>query len=227
MPTENSQPESSSVSGSQAMESSIVPPQVTSSVTIKLPPYWPSDPALWFSQVEAQFTTRNITSQKTKYAYVVGSLQPEVAQEVRDLLINPPAENPYTQLKKELVKRTSASDQQRLHQLLNAEQLGDRKPTQRFCRMQQLLGDNQLEPSIMKQLFLQHSLPMLNLYWHLPKTIWTWKVWQNWLIKSSKLPLHTVLLRCPPCFPNQPRPPRQIAQHHPPSIVNFGIWFPS
>ena len=155
MSTENSQPESSSISGSQAMESSTVPPPVTSSVTIKLSPYWPSDPALWFSQVEAQVTTRNITSQKTKYAYVVGSLQPEVAQEVRDLLINPPAENPYTQLKKELVKRTSASDQQRLHQLLNAEQLGDRKPTQLFRRMQQLLGDSQLEPSIMKQLFLQ------------------------------------------------------------------------
>ena len=86
---------------------------------------------------------------------VVGSLQPEVAQEVRDLLINPPAENPYTQLKSELVKCTSASEQQRLHQLLNAEQLGDRKPTQLLCRMQQLLGESQLESSIMMQLFLQ------------------------------------------------------------------------
>ena len=91
----------------------------------------------------------------TKYAHVVGSLQPEVAQEVRDLLINPPAENPYTQLKSELVKRTSTSKQQRLHQLLNAEQLGDRKQTQLLRRMQQFLGETQLEPSIMTQLFLQ------------------------------------------------------------------------
>ena len=83
------------------------------------------------------------------------SLQPEVAQEVRDFLINPPAKNPYTQLKSELVKRTSASEQQRLHQLLNAEQLGDRKPTQLLRRVQQLLGESQLESSIMTQLFLQ------------------------------------------------------------------------
>ena len=128
---------------------------LTAAVSIKLPPYWSNDPALWFSQVEAQFTTRGITSELTKYAHVVGSLQPEVAQEVRDLLINPPAENPYTQLKSELVKRTSASEQQRLHQLLNAEQLGDRKPTQLLRRMQQLLGETQLERSIMTQVFLQ------------------------------------------------------------------------
>ena len=70
-------------------------------------------------------------------------------------MINPAAENPYTQLKSELVKRTSASEQQRLHQLLNAEQLGDRKPTQLLRQMQQLLGESQLESSIMTQLFLQ------------------------------------------------------------------------
>ena len=77
-------------------------PPLTAAVSIKLPPYWSNDPALWFSQVEAQFTTRGITSESTKYAHVVGSLQPEVAQEVRDLLLNPPAENPYTRLKSEL-----------------------------------------------------------------------------------------------------------------------------
>ena len=125
------------------------------SISIKLPPYWPSDPALWFSQVEAQFTTRGITAERTKYAHVVGSLQHEVAQEVRGLLINPPSEAPYTKLKTELVKRTSASQKKRLKQLLHAEELGNRKPTQFYRRMQQLLGDIQLEPSIMKQLFLQ------------------------------------------------------------------------
>mgnify|MGYP002804515740 CR=1 FL=1 len=58
-------------------------------------------------------------------------------------------------MKTELVKRTSASEQQRLHQLLTAKELGDRKPSQLCRRMQQLLGDHELEPKIMKQLFLQ------------------------------------------------------------------------
>ena len=95
---------------------------LTAAVSIKLPPYWSNDPALWFSRLKH-------SSPHTEFAHVIGSLQPEVAQEVHDLLINPPAENLYTQLKSELVKRTSASEQQRLHQLLNVEQLGDRKPT--------------------------------------------------------------------------------------------------
>lgn len=131
---------------------------ITSTVSIKLPPYWPNDPALWFTQVEAQFTTRGITADATKFAYVVGSLQPEVAQEVRDILLNPPTDDLYKTLKTAIVKRTSDSDQKRLHQLLTAEELGDRKPTQLYRRMQQLLGDSQLQPSIMKQLFL-HRLP--------------------------------------------------------------------
>ena len=124
-------------------------------VSLKLPPFWPHDPTIWFAQVEAQFQTRQIISQLTKFSYVVSSLQPEIAQEVRDLLISPPSVDPYDKLKTELIKRTSESEQKRLHQLLISEELGDRKPSQLLRRMKQLLGENKLEERILRQLFLQ------------------------------------------------------------------------
>ena len=134
------------------------PSALTAAVTVKLPPFWPADPEVWFAQVEAQFTCRGITAQKMKFDYVISSLDPEFAMEVRDLLLRPPLERPYDTLKEELVKRTTASEQQKLQQLISGKELGDRKPTQLLRRMQQLMGDK-LGPSesnsFLRELFLQ------------------------------------------------------------------------
>ena len=126
-------------------------------INLKLPPFWPSDPEIWFAQVEAQFATKGITAQKTKFEYIVASPSPEYATEVRDLILHPPATRPYDSLCDQLVKRTAASDQRRLEQLLHSEELGDRKPSQLLRRMQQLLGDSAAatDSAFVRSLFLQ------------------------------------------------------------------------
>ena len=132
-------------------------PAQIAAIQIKLPPFWPKDPELWFAQIEAQFTTRGITVSRTKFDHVIASLAPEFATEVRDLLLHPPEDTPYEILKRELTRRTSASEQRRLQQLLTTEEIGDRKPSQLLRRIQQLLGDKAatMDATLMRELFLQ------------------------------------------------------------------------
>ena len=107
-------------------------------ISFQLPSFWPSDPKIWFAQVEARFTTRDISAQKTKYNYIVASLSPEFPAEVRDLILKVLETDPYIKVKEQFIKQIAVSEQRRLQQLFNAKELGDRKPTQLLQRMQQL-----------------------------------------------------------------------------------------
>ena len=125
-------------------------------ISVKIPPFWPSDPQVWFAQVEAQFSMRGITAQPTKFDYIVASLSPEFATEVRDLILQF-STHPYATLKEQLIRRTAASEQRRFQQLITTEELGDRRPSQLLRRIQQLLGDSAAatDGTFVRELFLQ------------------------------------------------------------------------
>ncbi|XP_064475718.1 uncharacterized protein LOC135389614 [Ornithodoros turicata] len=132
-------------------------PATGTAVTVKLPPFWDRNPATWFIQAEAQLHLAGIAAQSTKFYHVISALSPSAAEEVYDVIASPPLDIPYDKLKAALLKRTTCSDRARLQQLLSAEELGDRRPTQLLRSMRQLLGDgaSSTSDSFIRELFLQ------------------------------------------------------------------------
>lgn len=89
-----------------------------------------TSPKLWFSHLEAQLATGGITTDETKYYYVVAALDEQMLKLVSDIVERPQALNKYQTIRDNLIKSLSESETQQLHNLLPGMELGDRKPSQ-------------------------------------------------------------------------------------------------
>ncbi|XP_064475354.1 uncharacterized protein LOC135389219 [Ornithodoros turicata] len=135
------------------------------------------NPSIWFIEAETQFQLAGISQQLTMYRHIVAALPPEIAMEVADVLQAPPPRDQYSHLKTAILDRTTLTERKRLQQLLNTEELGDRRPSQLLRSMEALLGDR--APTFdaqLRELFMQRlpsqvqmilaaasSLPLANL----------------------------------------------------------------
>ena len=154
-------------------------------ISLKLPPFWPADPDLWFAQVEAQFSTRGITVEKTKFDYIITALAPDTATTVRDLILSPPADSPYAALKKALIKRTVGSNQHKLQRLLGDVELGDQKPSQLRDACGSSGATMQVRISC-ESCSCSGFLPMCAWFWPPQTPPSLWMTWQRWLTASWK-----------------------------------------
>ncbi|XP_037831836.1 uncharacterized protein LOC112451161 [Kryptolebias marmoratus] len=115
---------------------------VSFSVAAKIPDFWLHDPPSWFVHIEAQFALRGISSDDTKYHYVVASLDPLSTRRAMTLLRDPPAHGKYTALKQLLLRRYSLSDAERAEKLLSLSGLGDGSALELMESMLSLLGSD-------------------------------------------------------------------------------------
>lgn len=115
-------------------------PLSLSRVGVRVPPFYPSKPKLWFASLESQFVLAGVSSDSTKYHYAISHLEPQYVEIVEDIVEGPAASDKYEVLKTELVKRLSASREKQVQQLLHHEELGDRKPSQFLRRLRGLAG---------------------------------------------------------------------------------------
>uniref|UniRef100_A0A6M2DWR4 Putative gypsy52-i ag n=1 Tax=Xenopsylla cheopis TaxID=163159 RepID=A0A6M2DWR4_XENCH len=139
-------------------EQSLTPPSQVERVGVKIPPFWPEKARLWFAQLEGQFALSNISADTTKFYVTIAYLETQFAAEVEDVILNPPVDNKYNTLKRELIKRLSISDERKLEQLLEKEEIGDRRPSQ-FLRYLRTLGGININDNIIKILWIKRLPP--------------------------------------------------------------------
>lgn len=138
--------------------------QELAATSIKLPNFWTACPLAWFAQAEAQFNTKNIRLDITKFEYVITSLPQEVILSVLDIIQNPPQQNAYSVLKQALIDRHSISEERRLEELLSEAELGDRKPSEFYRYLELLAGTSATVGSeLLRKLWLRKLPQTINI----------------------------------------------------------------
>lgn len=122
-------------------------------VGVKPPPFWKTNPSLWFLRLEAQFALAKITCETTKFNYVVAAVDADILSSVSDIIVTPPTDTPYDTLKKRLIESHSESEDSKIRTLLQGVELGDSRPSHLLTRMRALAGNAVGEP-LLKSLWL-------------------------------------------------------------------------
>jgi hypothetical protein len=108
---------------------------------VRLAPFWAEWLPVWLAQGDAQFTLTGISSEQTKFYYVISQLDHKYAKEVENVITVPPERHTYITLRTKLVRQLSPSGEQRVRQLLTLEEMGESKPSQ-FMRHVRSLPPN-------------------------------------------------------------------------------------
>jgi hypothetical protein len=84
---------------------------------------------------------------------VLSHIETKHAKEVKDVITNPPETGKYECIKKALIQRLSVSQEQQIRQLLEHEEIGDRRPSQ-FVRHLQTLAGPHMPENVLRTLWI-------------------------------------------------------------------------
>ena len=117
---------------------------------VKLPNFWETDVSLWFLAVETLFCQKGIFDENEIYEFLVVALNLRHLQRVKHVLVNLSPTRTFSQLRKALFEAYEPSMDSKLDELLDASELGDRRPTELLSHMRHLMGTEQ-SPTLLKK----------------------------------------------------------------------------
>lgn len=83
----------------------------------------------WFIRIESWFSLQEIVDEKVRFRAVVASLTPQLFDQVVDLVVTPPDEEPYKKLKEAIIEKFADSEFTRVDKLLSTVPLGAQRPS--------------------------------------------------------------------------------------------------
>ncbi len=122
---------------------------------LQLPAFWSDTPASWFALAESRFCLCNVTEEAMQFDYLVSSLPKESVCLVLDLVEVHSENNPYTALKARLLSSHQLTIFQKIEQLHQMDNLGDRKPSELLAQILELCLRGQEVNEFFLFLFLQ------------------------------------------------------------------------
>jgi hypothetical protein len=122
---------------------------------IKLPSFWPEDPASWFRLAEGQFALRNVADPVTRYYHVLAALSVDSVRLVRHVLHDDTGPESFTRLRASLLASHSLSNYQKMERMMRLPPLGDRKPSVMLAEMLEFCPAGEATMAVFAFLFLQ------------------------------------------------------------------------
>lgn len=102
-----------------------LPEPSVSAVSVKVPPLYRNNPEAWFRTLESQFHLARITSEETKYHYLVAHLP----EDISSMLITAATPRLYEPLKAAIAGMLQKSQQEKINEILATSDLGGDKPS--------------------------------------------------------------------------------------------------
>jgi hypothetical protein len=143
---------------SEQQENGVTPVVVVGGGSVRLPPFWPHAPQLWFSQAECLFTVNNVSDQFHRYCLVVASLQHDSLRRVADIVEAPPAIVAYDTIKQRLLASHQMTGFQRAERLFAMPALGARKSSELIAETLEICPRGEEKTELFACLFLQRLL---------------------------------------------------------------------
>ena len=126
-----------------------------SSVSPKIVNFWHDDPESWLLNMEAQFALSSVVREETKYNYLLTALPSDFQKQIKSFTKTRYEPGKYEKLKEKVIQKYEPSEARTIEQVLDKEEIGDRKPSDFLAHLRCLADTVNLPENILRDRWMR------------------------------------------------------------------------